>query len=146
MRWLLVGLVGLWLGCGSTRSILREITGSIITAPIHREIDARNARTELEEEGVAYTKEAFFGAAGDGELTVVKRFVEAGMSVHTRSDRWLWTALFFAARNGRLDVVQYLVKQGADVNATDRFGGMARNWAAKKGHTDVVEYLESVGG
>ena len=47
-------------------------------------------------------------------------------------------ALDYAAENGHLDVVQYLVKQGVKSYET------AIDWAAKNGHVKVVEYLESL--
>ena len=68
-----------------------------------------------------YTEKAFFTAASRGNLTVVKLFVEAGMSVNTVAtiDSLRIPALQAAAVNGHLSVVRYLVEQGADVNATD---------------------------
>ncbi len=143
MRWLLVGLVGLGLGC-------------------------TDARDELAALGIAYTEEAFFSAALNGDLTVVKLFVEAGMSVNT-ADNDGFTALHGAALEGRLSVVRYLVEQGADVNArsygftTDLIwallqvgqgadvnakgnsGFTALDVAAMQNHREVMGYLESVG-
>jgi hypothetical protein len=54
-----------------------------------------------------------------------------------------------AAREGHIDIVKYLLDNGADVNrifVTERFEGMGRGssalmWAAKKGHPEVVKYL-----
>lgn len=98
MRWLLVGLVGLGLGCGDDP------------------VSPLDARKELAGLGFDYTTEAFFGAALRGALMVVKLFVDAGMSVNTAVNDGS-TALHFAAVGGHLEVVKYLVEQGADVNA-----------------------------
>ena len=105
-----------------------------------------DARKELAGLGFAYTKENFFAAARDGDLTAVKLFVEAGMPVNIRGGSYVWTALIFAAHGGHLEVVKYLVKEGADVNATGRFGGTAWSWAAENDHWAAARYLESVGG
>ena len=50
-------------------------------------------------------------------------------------------ALRYAAYNGHLNVVQYLVEQGADVSTNNY---QALKWAKEKEHTEVVEYLESI--
>ena len=83
--------------------------------------------------------EAFLKAAYDGDLTVVKLFVESGMSVNTAIDDV--TALHVAAGGGHLAVVRYLVEQGADVNAEDGRGFTVEHRAVMGGHTEVRRYL-----
>ena len=48
----------------------------------------------------------------------------------------IW-ALEMAANNGHLDVVKYLVENGADVRAWD---DCALRWAANNGHLEIVKY------
>jgi ankyrin repeat protein len=56
------------------------------------------------------------------------------------------TCLHVAASFGRLEVVKYLVRSGADVNAVGGvLGGTALNEAASRGQLSVVEFLLSVG-
>ena len=50
-------------------------------------------------------------------------------------------SLIWAVKEGRLDIVKYLVEQEANVNQADKDGDTPLNWAAKKGHLDIVEYL-----
>ena len=110
---------------------------------------AAEARAELTRLGIAYTDAAFIDSAGAGNLAVVKLFVQAGMSVDvTRrysSDR----PLYRAAEGGHLEVVKYLVGQGADVDAIEsnlvNFGLTALHWAAHGGHLSVVRYLVGQG-
>ena len=102
------------------------------------------ARAELESRGIDYTAEAFRVAARDGDLVVVKLFVEAGMSVDT-ADEEGYTALIGAAENSRLAVVEYLVDQGADVDAKNNGGYTALYRAARYGHLSVVRYLVEQG-
>ena len=92
--------------------------------------------------GIAYTADAFIAAARDGNLAVVKLFVQAGWSVETAATNGS-TVLHYAAWKGHLSVVQYLVGQGANVLATNNVGWTPRDDARSAGHTAVVTYLES---
>ena len=47
--------------------------------------------------------------------------------------------LRWAASSGHLDLVKYLVGNGADVRA---YNGLALRCAAENGHLDIVKYLE----
>lgn len=55
------------------------------------------------------------------------------------------TALHVAAGGGHVDVVQFLINQGADVNVEDQWGGRPIDDALEKGHTKVVELLRQSG-
>jgi len=48
------------------------------------------------------------------------------------------TALHFAARNGRTDVVKALVELGADMNARDQEGRTVLDVATIKGHVEGI--------
>ncbi len=50
-------------------------------------------------------------------------------------------ALIDAAHDGNLDVVEYLVEKGADVNARDNNGSTPLDHARKNNHPDVVNYI-----
>jgi len=49
--------------------------------------------------------------------------------------------LGIAVRNGDIDQIKYLIKQGADVNAKDRNGNTALHGAVYKGHKEIVNLL-----
>ena len=108
-----------------------------------RDWAAERGHTEV----VEYLKsvKAFREAVWDGDPTVVKLFVESGMSVHTAVSQYGFMALSAAARYGHLSVVRYLVGQGLDVNATENDGTTALHSAAWKGHLSVVRYLVEQG-
>jgi ankyrin repeat protein len=67
----------------------------------------------------------------------VKRLVEAGADVNLYG----WPPLIYAAFNGHAAVVDYLLKKGAEINATTANGSTALLFAARFGHLEVVELL-----
>ena len=131
VRLMLLVLVVWVLGCGD---------GETPVSPAGKELSA--ARAELDRRGIPYTAGAFLSAALAGDLAVVQLFVEAGMPVYTADARG-WTVLHWAAFGGDLEVVKYLLSQGADVNAWNFLQGDPR-WAAGRGHSYVVSrYLDA---
>jgi ankyrin repeat protein len=85
--------------------------------------------------------EYVLNAAATGDLNAVIRAVERGANIHTCCGEEE-APLIVAAGNGHLNVISYLLAQGADVNAQD---GEALISAAMDGHLSVVKYLVSQG-
>ncbi|WP_353279072.1 ankyrin repeat domain-containing protein [Wolbachia endosymbiont (group B) of Longitarsus flavicornis] len=86
-------------------------------------------------------------AAFHGHKNIVKFFVvEKGVDVNWedgyRSHGNWWTPLHWASKGGHLDVVEYLVSLGANIDAKDKNGKTPINIARGEGHTDIVQYLE----
>jgi len=54
-----------------------------------------------------------------------------------------WTPLHYAAENGHLGVVEYLVNQKAELNthSIGFYSGTPLHYAARNGHLNVVEIL-----
>jgi len=76
---------------------------------------------------VKFLQEASFGplhkAAWHGDLSMVKFFLSAeGTSVDESCDFNRWTALHAAAHRGHVEIVEFLLKQGANVNVKDGDG------------------------
>ena len=74
-----------------------------------------------------------------GELCLVKFALAQGVEIHPHGD----TAVGWAAENGHLNVVIYLVEeQNADLRKDEDF---ALRWASGAGYLDVVKYLVEQG-
>lgn len=56
----------------------------------------------------------------------------------------LGTALHKAAELGKVDVVRYLIDQGAEVGMKDATNRSVMDWAVMNHHQEVVELLQSV--
>jgi prolyl 4-hydroxylase len=87
--------------------------------------------------------------AQSGNLEELRVQVEQKKSlVHARDENG-WTPLHEGARAGHLDVVKYLIEQGADANATTGpNGGSVLYWARTQLGEEgdpVIDFLESIG-
>jgi len=76
-------------------------------------------------------------AAYTGKTAYVTRLVEAGAEVNFYG----WPPLAYAAFNGHAQIAEYLLKRGAEINATTENGSTALFFAARYGHLEVVKLL-----
>lgn len=83
--------------------------------------------------------ERLIEAAKLGALEDVKAIVQSHAELINERDEFGATALHHAAFGGHRSVVQFLVQQGAEINAQDaEFGATPTGWA--------IEYLREMGG
>jgi ankyrin repeat protein len=82
---------------------------------------------------------SFARATMDGNLGRVRWLHFAGAKIDARSN--LGNPLFLAASEGKLDVVRYLLDEGANVNARESSGSTPLAEAAYYGHVDVIKEL-----
>ena len=83
----------------------------------------------------------FTGAVNDGDLKTVKHYVET-MNVDLEEGYFAWTPLLMAAAKDQMEVLQYLVNKGANINYTHpvtRFNAL--HHAAFNGDKEMVKYL-----
>ncbi len=80
-------------------------------------------------------------AALDGDLEAVKKYV-ALMGTPDIFNQSCYTPLMFAAKEGHVEVVEYLISRDAYVDYVGApLGHTALHWASYIGHADVVKVL-----
>lgn len=84
-------------------------------------------------------------AAENGDLETVKKLVSADSKLIDAPDREGKTPLHYAAAKGHLNVVEWLVKNGANVNARNSSGITPLYLAKGFGKKDVAQFLEQHG-
>lgn len=104
----------------------------------------KEPRRELAALNLQFTPDDFVQSAGNGDLTAVKLFLDAGMAVDTHGST-SFTALAAAAMRGHLPVVKLLLERGANVNAAPDDGSTPLLHAAEKENLPVLEALMSKG-
>lgn len=85
-------------------------------------------------------------ASAAGDLPVLKQLVKEAKYDLNLGDYDNRTPLHLAAAEGKLEVVKFLVENGANVNTVDRWNSTPLNEAEKYNHKEVSEYLTSKGG
>jgi len=87
----------------------------------------------------------FTGACNDGDLKIVKHYVE-DVHVNVNDTYFAWSPLQMAATKGHLNVVKYLVEHGADMNYAHPMTKMTPfHLAAFDNYQDIVKYLAEKG-
>lgn len=87
---------------------------------------SETARRKLQQQGVAFTDEAFIASIRKGDEKTVRLFLDAGMNPNLRETTESGsTALMLAAVDGRTDILKALLAHGADVNAQNKSGATA---------------------
>jgi len=76
-----------------------------------------------------------------GSIQVVKYMIESGIDINKKYDDFQWTLLHCAAGCDWLNIVEYLVDNGADINALDRTSCTPLYEAAHDGQMATVKYL-----
>ena len=87
----------------------------------------------------------FIGAVNDGDMKLVKMYVET-MNVNLEDSYFAWTPFLMSAAKNQLEVMQYLKEKGANINYTHpvtRFNAL--HHAAFNGNKAMVKYLIDIG-
>ena len=78
-------------------------------------------------------------AIANGETGAVRRAVARGVDVNGRGMHAM-TPLMTAAKAGRLDMCELLVRHGADVNGHNKSGSVLM-WAVNSGNEELVRFI-----
>lgn len=78
-------------------------------------------------------------------LSKAKKALELGANVNAKDGKFSVTALMLASSKGRIELVDLLVKKGADVNVKDDEGFTALWYASRANHIEVMAYLQEHG-
>lgn len=88
-----------------------------------------------------------FDVVRAGEVNDIEVLVEKlGAEVLSARDDWGYTPAHWAALDGNVEVMCYLVERNApiDLSCLGTQGPRPIHWACRKGHTDVVQVLLQV--
>jgi ankyrin repeat protein len=86
---------------------------------------------------------ALYVAAANGDVEMVKLLIIKGARVNILSKQS--TPLHQAVGSKNLEVVMYLLKNGADVSIVDSNGSTALHWAANRGLFEISSLLVASG-
>lgn len=89
--------------------------------------------------------ESIYEAARAGDLAAVKARLASGDTAMDR-DAEGNTPLHYAAVGGNRDVIEFLIEQGADINATNNQGMRPMGAALRAGNSIAEEALDRLGG
>jgi hypothetical protein len=97
--------------------------------------DAVQARKDLKAMGIDYNGQEFAKAAGNGDMTAVQLFLDAGMDVNAGGG----AAIGLAAGRGKTEMVKFLLSKGAKPTSS------ALQYARTRGHKDIEKILVDAG-
>jgi ankyrin repeat protein len=86
---------------------------------------------------------ALIAAAEANRMEAVQGLLSIGASIEGASQRPYIRPLWKAAKHGHLQMVAFLVSQGANPKATDNDGMTALDYAKRYSRAEVVQFLES---
>ncbi len=93
--------------------------------------------------GQSLMAQEIFDAAEKGDLAEIKRLFEEGIDLNTisGSSEYHYSVLHIAANKGYLELAEWLVSNGAEVNITSDAGITPLHMAARKGYPEITELL-----
>ena len=83
----------------------------------------------------------FLNACRLGQIEKVERFLKSNKIDINSQDEYGKTALICATDMGYKDILELLIKGGANLNIQDEYGKTALIYSAQTGYKDVVELL-----
>jgi ankyrin repeat protein len=84
-------------------------------------------------------------AVGVGDISLIKSFIEREPKLINYKNRHGYDPLHFAVYHCRKGILEFLISQGADVNARDKANKTALTFAVERGYTDIADLLRKHG-
>ena len=97
--------------------------------------DAVQARKDIKAMGMEYNGQEFAKVAGNGDMTAVKLFLDAGMDVNEGGS----AAIGVAAGRGKTEMVKFLLAKGSKATSN------ALQYARTRGYKDIEQLLVAAG-
>ncbi len=101
-------------------------------------VDSGAELEDFDEEGVSI----FDNAITYNNLTLFKKIVEQGINVSNTKRKSRFTPLMGAVCYSRVEMVEILLKEGADKDRVDEKGFSAFTFAKKMNNTNILKMLE----
>ena len=79
--------------------------------------------------------------AQKGNIYKAKLLIDHGAAIDPIDEEYQSTPLGMAARWGHIEMVKFLLEQGADPNMAGEAWATPLEWARKKGHGEIEEML-----
>jgi uncharacterized protein len=83
--------------------------------------------------------------AQKGDIEKAALLLKHGADINPVDEEYQSTPLAMAARWGQLEMVEYLLEQGADPDKSGAAWSTPLAWAIKKGHSKIVDLLQQAG-
>ena len=97
--------------------------------------DAVQARKDIKAMGMEYNGQEFAKVAGNGDMTAVKLFLDAGMDVNEGGS----AAIGVAAGRGKTEMVKFLLSKGSKATSN------SLQYARTRGYKDIEQILVAAG-
>jgi ankyrin repeat protein len=92
-----------------------------------------------------FVRSEIHGDAGNGNLNAIKKYIEKGGDVNKRHKNNGRTILSYAVTSGNKELVEYLITEGANVNAGEDEWDTPLHYAARENDLEIVKLLLSSG-
>ncbi|GBG55292.1 hypothetical protein SPFL3102_00718 [Sporomusaceae bacterium FL31] len=135
---------------GLLLALLIGFSASLLNATITISSDQQSSSnnpqaSKLTAMGIKYLPDELVKYAGRGNKEVTNLFLQAGMSPNSYRISDGFTPLMAAASFGRLEIINFLIEHGADVNAKDKDGQTALMKAVAYNYPQAAKILLQAG-
>lgn len=84
-------------------------------------------------------------AASQGEFSKVEELITQGADINAVMPNRGWSALYYAVKQEKVEVVSFLLKRGAKIDLSDSAGCSALHIAAAGNNTEIIQLLINAG-